>query len=134
MRQFKVHIKDGEITEGGDYIRAYIQSLDNGDYAVNIEEWKDKRSLRQNALMWKWISIMADSMGYQDPEYLYDILIDMFAPVYTVEDLDGNPQQKRLTTSRMDTKQMADFMRDIDQLAAEYNIQLPRPEDDLLTS
>lgn len=131
MRTFKVHIQDGSITDGKKTLRAYIQSLKDGDYAVKIEEWKDKRSLRQNALYWRWLEVIGNELGYYKDE-LHEVFIDQFSDVWTVRGLDGKPKQKRVRTSQMNVKQMARYMDRIEQFAAEQDIQLPQPEDELI--
>jgi hypothetical protein len=58
----------------------------------------------------------------------------MFAPIYTIRGFDGKPIQKKLTTSKMNVRQMHDHMNRVDQWAAENNIVLPQPDDDLIES
>jgi len=70
-------------------------------------------------------------LGYFKDE-IHEEFIRMFAPVYTIRGLDGKPRQIKLTTSKMNTKQMHDYMERINQWSAEQGIVLPQPDDALM--
>lgn len=130
----KVKVQDGKITVGRHDVADYIRELDDGYYNFSIEKWKDSRSIQQNSLMWKWLSIMGNDMGYTKEE-VYAHMINKFAPIYTMRNIEtGKPEQKRMTTSMMDVRQMHEFMNQIDRFAAEFDIRLPQPDDELIQS
>ena len=129
----KVKIQDGKITVGRHELRDKIAKLDDGYYRLKIDKWKDSRSLDQNSLYWKWLSIIGEDLGYYKEE-IHEEMIRMFAPTYTMRGLDGKPKQKKLTTSKMKVNQMAEFMQRVDQFAAEQGIILPRPDDEIMES
>ena len=123
--------ENGKITIGRQRVFNHLKGLPDGDFSLDTDEWKEKRRLRQNNLMWKWIEILADYHGY-DKNSMYDVFIEQWAPIKTIEGLDGKPIQKKITTSKMTVEQMTRFMSNIDRHAAEFGVQLPRPEEELL--
>lgn len=123
----KITIHNGTVVRGGASIRHMIEHLSNGDYAISVSEWKDSRSLNQNALYWKWLQIIGDDLGYHKDE-LHEEFIEAFSDIYTIKGLDGKPKQKRVRTSKMNVQQMSTYMDRIQQFAAEQNITLPQPE------
>jgi len=128
MKRQKIKIKDGKVTIGSEQLKGAIRNLSNGEYAVEISEWKDDRSLRQNALYWKWLGIIGNEIGYHKNE-MHEIFLEKFAPIKTMRNLEGKPVQKPTRTSEMKVEQMSDYMTAIDRFAAqELNINLPRPE------
>jgi len=128
MDRQKIKIKDSKIIIGSPELRNVIRGLSDGEYAVQISKWKDDRSLRQNALYWKWLSIIGNDLGYHKNE-LHETFLDKFAPIKTIRNLEGKPVQKPTRSSEMSVEQMSDYMSQIDQLAAtQLNMNLPRPE------
>lgn len=130
----KIRIENGTVTYGKHSIRDAFRKAEDGYYNLSLTEWKNSRSNQQNALFWVWMRIMGGHFGYRD-QGMHDEMIDLFAPIYTTRDINtGKPKQKRLTTSRMNVKQMHEFMEQIDQFAAENSIVLPQPDDELMES
>lgn len=130
MKQ-KLTITDDGRRIGAKRLYHILSNLDEGEWEVTVEKWKDSRSLRQNNLYWKWLTIIGNELGYYKDE-IHELFIEEFADIYTIRDLDGKPKQKRYRTSKMNVQQMSRYMNRIEQFAAEYSIQLPHPEDDLL--
>jgi len=129
----KIKLENGKVTVGKHHIREAFAKLKDGYYKLTIDGWKDSRSIQQNSLYWKWLTIIGNDLGYH-PDELHHEFIRMFAPLYTIRGLDGKPRQIQLTTSKMNTKQMSDYMNRIDQFASENNIVLPQPDDALIES
>lgn len=127
MKRRKIKIQNSRITIGSDELKDVIRSLQDGEYAVEISEWKDKRRLRANNLYWKWLTVIGSDLGYHKNE-LHETFLDMFAPIKTIRDLNGKPVQKPVRTSEMTIEQMNAYMNEIDQKAAELGIILPQPE------
>jgi len=100
---------------------------DGQEVEVSVKEWKNSRSLQQNRLYWEWLTIIGNEIGYTKEE-LHEVLLHEFAPVVTYTGLNGKPIQKRVRTSAMNTKQMAEYLDAIDRFAAEQSISLPQPE------
>jgi hypothetical protein len=129
----KIKLESGKVTVGKHLIREAFAKLKDGYYNLTIDEWKDSRSIQQNRYYWSCLEIIGNDLGYFKDE-IHEEFIRMFAPVYTIRGLDGKPRQIQLTTSKMNTKQMHEYMNRIDQWASENNIVLPQPDDALIKS
>lgn len=131
MKRIKTKIEDGKIKLGKFELKDAVRNLSDGYYAIVIKEWKSKRSLDQNALYWKWITIIGEELGYYKNE-MHETFLDAYAPVQTIRDLEGKPKQKSVRSSQMTVKQMSDYMMQIEQFAAENNIAIPHPEPEMI--
>lgn len=130
----KIKVENGKVTQGRHELRDKISKLKDGYYNMpDPEPWKDSRSSQQNRLFWKIMTIVGEYCG-TSKEVAHDDFVEMFAPIYTVKNIHGKPEQKKLTTSMMDTKQMYDFMQYIYQWCDEWQIKVPRPDDELVKS
>lgn len=125
--------EDGEMTIGRQRVINHLSNLEDGEYSLKTEEWKEKRRLRQNNLYWKWIQILAEYHGY-DKNSMHEVFLDKFAPIKTVENLEGKPIQKKIRSSEMNVKQMSRYMSNVDRHAADFGVSLPRPEKELLNT
>lgn len=131
MKQGRFDIENDIMTVGRQTLANAIRSLENGQYGWKIDKWKDSRSLQQNALYWKWITIIGDEFGYWKNE-MHEAFLQAFAPTKTFRDLNGKAVQKKIRSSEMNTQQMTTYLNQIDMFAAENNIQLPHTEPELL--
>ena len=127
MNQCKVKITDGKIAIGRENVRDLIRCKKDGYYSIQVKKWT--RTLSQNALMWSWITILADYHG-MDKNAMYNELIDAYSWIYTYEDLNGKPKQAKVTTSQMSTDEMSHFMECIVRHASEFEVSLPMPKDE----
>lgn len=107
------------------------------DYLMNIKEIKytlvaeikklrQNRSLDQNALLWLWLTCLEkdSETGYTKDEF-YQMFISKFAPRKMVFD-----EIIRITSSKMDSKQMTEFLDNIQIFVlVELGIKLPNPND-----
>ena len=116
---------------------------------VIIQQKKAKRSLDQNALYWKWVTIVAgvyhNSKEHQHEEFKLRFLVpifirddeqyaDMVSKVKKVKAQSNELYKEirahviRLTSTRdTNTKQMAEYMEEIELFAQDLNINLPAP-------
>ena len=94
-------------------------------WAVTIEPYKERRSLSQNSLYWKWVGIMAQDTG-NDPDTVHEALKQRFLVPVEVAFL-GEKVQYR-TTASLDIKAMGNYMDRVQALAVEMGIRLPAPE------
>lgn len=120
---------------------------------VIIREHKKNRSLDQNALYWKWVTIIADELGYTKDEYheiakekhLVPILIENDESFWemwnSLREVYKNGLQNQAlalkkktvslcTTTTLNVKLMADYMGQIEKEAIGLGINLPHPEDE----
>jgi len=101
---------------------------------IEIKKHVKKRSLSQNALMWKWINQAADIIGRHtgyDADDMHEFFKAKFLPAAgrTRIVIDGIPVE-RFTTTKLNTKEMHDYMGAIDRWAVSYlGLRLPHPED-----
>ena len=121
----KIKVKDGDIVIGRADVRDKVRKLKDGYYSLTIKEWS--RTLAQNSYYWVCLEIIGNELGYEKNE-LHEVFLDMFAPVMTFRDINGKPKQRKMRSSEMSTKEMSEYMNQIDQFAAEQSIILPQPE------
>ena len=121
----KVKIEQGNITIGRFDLRDKIAKCKDGYYKITIKEWN--RTIEQNNLMWSWLTIIGDDLGYTKNE-VHEIMLDMFAPIMTYRDLNNKPKQRKIRSSEMSVKEMSEYMNHIDRFAAEQSIILLQPE------
>jgi len=127
----KVDIQGGKIVFGSAGFKKAIREAEDGAYMWSLEEWKRSRSIRQNNLYWKWVTIIGNDLGYHKDE-LHEEFIDQFSDIYTTRDINGKPKQRRVRTSAMNVEQMTRYMDRINQFAAENGILLPQPEPEIV--
>lgn len=128
MKRIKITTKEGKIIDGRDRLGYAIRHLADGEHAVQFSGWKEDRSLRQNALYWKWLSIIGNELGYHKDE-LHEEFLERFSYPITYRTLDGKPKQRLLRSSAMNVEQMSAYMDRIFQFCLqELNINLPIPE------
>lgn len=119
---------------------------------VIIKAWKESRSIRQNALYWQWLTLIGPELGNTKDEmheeykgrFLTKIFIrddDAYAAMWEAvrevwragmkdkAELLKKEITKLTSTTQTDTKQMAEYMHEVDMHAAGLNIHLPRPDD-----
>lgn len=121
-------------------------------HEIVFKEHKESRSVRQNALMWRWLTIIGNELGNTKDEQHRYYKEAFLVPIYTrdnpeyaemveavkrvrstgmAQEADALKKQiiEMTSTTDCDTKQMAEYMRDIDHHAASLDIMLPRPDD-----
>jgi hypothetical protein len=81
---------------------------------ICIYEGKPKRSEAQSRLYFSWRDIFAEEVGNSKPD-MHKTLKDKF--------ISGR------STKKLTVAEFVDFLNDIDMLAAEYDITLPRTND-----
>ena len=136
-----IYIKkeNGHITDGRtlDQCCAF---LPNGDYVATIEtkaQWEKKRprTVSQNALLWIWFQDIANffnttygNSGW-NKQSVHDLFCEMFK---TIEILpNGQIVNKWVETSKLNKKQMTDFMNKVQEyMATEHGATVPLPDDD----
>lgn len=107
----------------------YIQSLSVGrSYSVSIKVDSVKRSLRQNALYWKWVGIIATETG-NDTDTISSELRRRFLGYEVVVVFDREVEKIRGTHS-LSKSEFTIFLDKVSAFAhSELGITLPFPED-----
>ena len=109
-----------------------VGALDLGKpWQVTIEPYRKKRTLSQNALMWKWIHEVAhhvsEHTGHTEDE-IHDFFKQQFLPPKIVE-IGGKVSTYRTTTT-LKTKEMSEYMDKIYAWAtSELGLMLRLPEE-----
>ena len=97
--------------------------------AVSIKPYKPNRSAAQNRLLWKWLTIMGNDLGYTKDE-LYVVMGDMFLGYIEIECM-GKKISQLVSTSSLKVKPFAEYLTRIERFAAsELGIVLPNKDDE----
>ena len=97
-------------------------------WAVTVEPYKERRSLNQNSLLWKWNGIIAQETG-NDVDLVHDTLKKKFLAPEEIE-LFGEKTLYR-STAKLDTRAMSEYMDKVYAFTTqELGILLPVPEDE----
>ena len=96
-------------------------------WTLELKRKTKHRSNNQNALYWKWMTIVGQEIGYSKDEMDLVFKDKFLAPkIVTV----GDEEHKLYSTSGMDTKGMTGYLKLIDMFCArDLGIVLPHPED-----
>lgn len=100
---------------------------DCGTEYIEINEYRKKRSLRQNDLYWSVVTIAAKEKGYSKEE-LHEIFRSLFIPVQKVE-YNGFIFEVRKSTSKMDVKEFSEYLDCVYSHIASEGIEIPNYED-----
>lgn len=124
MKQVTIRKEDGQVRVDTnlDYL---FSTLRNGVYTLTIKRAREKRTIAQNDLMWMWLACIENETGTAK-EDVYNHYCKKFLskPDPIGEGFIND------TSSRLNTKQMTDFMKKIQaDAASELGIMLPVPED-----
>lgn len=92
---------------------------------ITISEVREKRTLDQNALYWMWMDIIANYIG-DSKEAVHQDMGYHFLP-RIVSSQTGNSYP--VSTTKLNTKEMSEYMEKVNALAAGIGITLPLPED-----
>ena len=115
-------VKDGNLTLiRQDDFKKYLWSL-SGRVVLTIKKERAQRSNPQNNLYWSYITIIADSLGYEKEE-LHDTFRAMF-----LTDRSKKLPMVRSTTS-CSTVEFIEYIEKIKQKAAELGIVLLDPDE-----
>ena len=106
----------------------HIQGLPlNGSLEIIIREHKRKRSCNQNSLYWKWLSIISSYTGYTKDE-LHDEFASRFIGIEERKTISGDIIRQPISTTKLSTKEFAEYMSKIEAYAMGENIILPQPD------
>lgn len=124
MKKVTIRKEDGQVRVDTnlDYL---FSTLRNGVYTLTIKRASEKRTIAQNDLMWMWLACIENETGTAK-EDVYNHYCKRFLSK-------PDPMGEGFindTSSRLNTKQMTEFMKKIQaDAASELGITLPVPED-----
>ena len=105
----------------------------NKAYRVNVVEWREKRSLSQNALYWKWLTeidqqnpLKVDGSKIQGNELWHEVFKKYYCPEKVITNGAVNLPTK--STKMLDVGEMTFYLNRIEQWCIERGIVLTIPE------
>jgi hypothetical protein len=124
MKVVKVEKRDGRVSLDTD-LGYLFSTLRNGVYTLTIKRASEKRTVAQNDLMWMWFACIENETGTaKDDVYNHYCKKFLSKPDPMGEGFIND------TSSKLNTKQMTDFMTKIQaDAASELGIMLPIPDD-----
>ena len=99
-------------------------------YRVSIKEWHDKRSVSQNALLWKWYGEIAGQLvktgkGTFTGEQLHEYLKEIYCPAKAITVMSETRYVK--STKQLDTGEMTIYLEQVDAWAHQRGFRLTIP-------
>ena len=128
-------IKDFKLTPAmlPELIRLLKELLTLGKaYRVNVKEWREQRSLSQNALYWVWLSEISRELKPNDQQHKKEIWHEYFKQYFCSTKSIAMPAGKDVivkSTKLLDVGEMCHYMTQIHNWAAGHMLVLPVPED-----
>jgi len=104
-----------------------LANLPNKPMTVEIKERKITRSVMQNALMWKWYTVLGDHFGYTKDE-MHEELATRFLGIVERKTIGGRLLIEPRSTASLNTKEMTEYLDKIHALALNQEIKLPQPD------
>ncbi|WP_431296506.1 YbcN family protein [Rahnella sp. PAMC 25559] len=100
-------------------------------YRVSIKEWHDKRSVSQNALLWKWNGEIAGQLvkaekGTFTGEQLHEYLKEIYCPAKAITVMGETRYVK--STKLLDTGEMTIYLDQLNTWARQRGIRLTIPD------
>jgi hypothetical protein len=114
--------------EQRDAIRDLVGKLDvSKPWSITVEPWKKKRTLSQNALYFKWVSIVANETGNSQDD-VHEAFKQKFCPPRVVKI--GDDERSIYTTTKLTTQEMTDYINKVyAYVTSELGYLLPLPEE-----
>ena len=107
-----------------------ITSSPNIAYRVSIKQRKEKRSLSQNSLYWKWLGEVAKQQNVsKDPEIWHEIFKKYYCPEKLIEiPIVGIEPLRVKSTKKLDIGEMTFYLNRIENFCIDRGIRLTIPE------
>ncbi len=107
----------------------HISKLPEGDkWEVVIQEYKKKRTLAQNRLMFMWLPFLAEHFEYT-VDQMHEELKYAFIGEEAWTNRKGVSRVRPISTTTLKVKEMAEYLTKIEVLANANDIKLPIPFD-----
>jgi len=103
----------------------------NKAFRVNVVGWREKRSIDQNSLYWKWLTEISkqariDGRTFK-PDVWHEYFKKYYCPVTTIEMPAGEPSEI-ISTTKLDTGEMHHYLNKIERWAQDKGFRLTIPE------
>lgn len=97
------------------------------EWEVTIKPYKKSRTNNQNALYWKWLTIISEHTGYTQDE-LHEGMKRNFIGEDIGSDIFGNTYIRAKSTTNLTTKEFTEYMDKVNIFAANEGLVLPSPD------
>jgi len=109
--------------------RRWLSRLAGERVGLTVRKHQSKRSDRQNRLLWRWITMLADALGYE-PQERERLHYDLLAVRFGMEQRPSGLVLPIRTSSELTTAEMAEYLTWLQRYAAvELHVNLPSPDD-----
>ncbi len=132
MKTFSFQVQDnGKLTDISRQIMAnIIATLAGKRIKISVSEWKEKRSLDQNALYWAAIvphvrKVRFDNGDPLTTEQVHEDLLAQFAPSVTMKRLDSTIYTRPMRSKEMSVPEMAAYITAITETMAAFGFPVP---------
>ena len=130
-------MKDFRLNMGslGVLVTELTKLLVNGKtYRLSCDEWREKRSLSQNSLYWKWLAeinqqapLQIEGSSIDGPELWHEVFKKYYCPVKNITNSEKSlPVQ---STKLLDVGEMTFYLNKIESFCIDRHIKLTIPED-----
>jgi len=130
-------VKDFRLNMGslGVLVTELTKLLVNGKtYRLSCVEWREKRSLSQNSLYWKWLAeinqqapLQIEDSSIDGPELWHEVFKKYYCPVKNITNSEKSlPVQ---STKMLDVGEMTFYLNKIETFCIDRHIKLTIPED-----
>ncbi len=113
-------------------LNEYIAEIKQTDFSKGKTYWFERklkrniRSLKQNNYLWLCLGCIYESTG-NEPQDMYDYFIMLYGPAIE-KTVNGETFYTKLTTSKMDSKQLTTFVDNMRQFSYhKFKITFPDP-------
>lgn len=109
----------------------YMATLEGKAVHITIDKHSGKRSNRQNALWWVYVTILASEIGYNKNE-MHEILKMKFLKKQKVDEKTGECFEYLGSTTELNKTEFGEMINSLVQWASEtFNVVMPLPETQL---
>ena len=96
------------------------------EWVVEVKEKTNKRSHNQNALYWKYLTILGDHFGYDKTE-MHEELAARFLGMIERKTIGGRQIIEPRSTTTLNTKEFSEYLDQVTALGLQQGVQLPQP-------
>lgn len=99
----------------------------DGKTEVIIRKKKSTRSVQQNALYWKWMTVLAEHIGEKTKDDMHnEFSTRLLGPELLV--VDGKQYIRIKSTTELSVSEFTDYLEKISAAAMALEVSLPSPE------
>lgn len=132
MKTYSFQVQDnGKLTDASRQIMAnIIATLAGKRIKISVSEWKEKRSLDQNALYWAAIVPHVRKVRFDmgDPlsiEQVHEDLLSEYAPTVVCKRMDGTTYTRPMRSKEMSVPEMAAFITAVTHCMSSFGYPVP---------